>query len=146
GTFWHITDLHWDPTYILSDNPQQVCASSGKQPAVNAGKFGDYVCDSSWHLINSTLYAMKDILPDPDFIIWTGDDTPHVPNEDLGEQAVLSIISNLTYIIHQVFPYTKVYSALGNHDYHPKNQLPAEPNYIYDQVAKMWQGWLNSDS
>lgn len=41
---------------------------------------------------------------------------------------------------------TKVYSALGNHDYHPKNQLPAEPNYIYDQVAKMWQGWLNSDS
>lgn len=32
------------------------------------------------------------------------DDTPHVPNEDLGEQAVLTIISNLTYIIHQVFP------------------------------------------
>lgn len=72
GTFWHITDLHWDPTYILSDNPQQVCASSGKQPAVNAGKFGDYACDSPWHLINSTVYAMKDILPDPDFIIWTG--------------------------------------------------------------------------
>lgn len=72
GTFWHITDLHWDPTYILSDKPEQVCASSGKQPAVNAGKFGDYACDSPWHLINSTVYAMKDILPDPDFIIWTG--------------------------------------------------------------------------
>lgn len=36
------------------------------------------------------------------FII--SDDTPHVPNEDLGEQSVLSIISNLTYIIRQVFP------------------------------------------
>ncbi|XP_003977159.1 acid sphingomyelinase-like phosphodiesterase 3b isoform X2 [Takifugu rubripes] len=146
GTFWHITDLHWDPTYKLNDNPELVCASSGKQPAVNAGEFGDYVCDSPWSLINSSVYAMKDILPDPDFIIWTGDDTPHVPNEDLGEEAVLSIISNLTHIIRQVFPYTKVYSALGNHDYHPKSQLPAEPNYIYDQIAKMWQDWMNSDS
>lgn len=32
------------------------------------------------------------------------DDTPHVPNEDLGERAVLDIIGNLTQIIKQVFP------------------------------------------
>lgn len=72
GNFWHITDLHWDPSYKLSDNAELVCASSNSQPAVNAGIFGDYVCDSPWHLINSTVYAMKDILPDPDFIVWTG--------------------------------------------------------------------------
>lgn len=72
GNFWHITDQHWDPTYKLSDNPELVCASSGKRPAANAGNFGDYVCDSPWHLINSSVYAMKDILPDPDFIVWTG--------------------------------------------------------------------------
>lgn len=41
---------------------------------------------------------------------------------------------------------TKVYSALGNHDYHPKSQLPAAPNYIYDQIANMWQSWLNPES
>ncbi|KAL7394551.1 hypothetical protein ABVT39_027788 [Epinephelus coioides] len=146
GNFWHITDLHWDPTYKLSDNPELVCASSGKQPAVNAGKYGDYVCDSPWLLINSSVYAMKDILPDPDFIVWTGDDTPHVPNEDLGEEAVLHIISNLTHIINQVFPETKVYSALGNHDYHPKSQLPAAPSYIYNRTAEMWQDWLEPQS
>lgn len=72
GTFWHITDLHWDPTYKLNDNPELVCASSGKRPADNPGEFGDYVCDSPWSLINSSVYTMKDILPDPDFIIWTG--------------------------------------------------------------------------
>ncbi|XP_033496416.1 acid sphingomyelinase-like phosphodiesterase 3b [Epinephelus lanceolatus] len=146
GNFWHITDLHWDPTYKLSDNPELVCASSGKQPAANAGKYGDYVCDSPWLLINSSVYAMKDILPDPDFIVWTGDDTPHVPNEDLGEEAVLHIISNLTHIINQVFPETKVYSTLGNHDYHPKSQLPAAPNYIYNRTAEMWQDWLEPQS
>ncbi|KAF7647303.1 hypothetical protein LDENG_00174420 [Lucifuga dentata] len=146
GNFWHITDLHWDPTYKLTDDPELVCASSGKRPAANAGKYGDYVCDSPWDLINSSVYAMKDILPHPDFIVWTGDDTPHVPNEDLGEEMVLHIISNLTHIINQVFPNTKVYSAMGNHDYHPKNQLPAAQNYIYDQIARMWQDWLSPES
>lgn len=72
GNFWHITDLHWDPTYKVTDNPQRVCASSGNRPAANAGSFGDYACDSPWLLINSSVYAMKDILPDPDFIVWTG--------------------------------------------------------------------------
>ncbi|XP_037640761.1 acid sphingomyelinase-like phosphodiesterase 3b [Sebastes umbrosus] len=146
GNFWHITDLHWDPTYKLSDDPELVCASSGKRPAANAGRFGAYACDSPWLLINSSVYAMKDILPDPDFIVWTGDDTPHVPNEDLGEEAVLNIISNLTHIINQVFPNTKVYSALGNHDYHPKSQLPGGPNNIYTRTAEMWQDWLDPES
>ncbi|KAF0045943.1 hypothetical protein F2P81_002472 [Scophthalmus maximus] len=146
GSFWHITDLHLDRTYNLTDAPELVCASSNKRPAANAGKFGDYVCDSSWHLINSTVYAMKAILPDPDFIVWTGDNTPHVPDEDLGDEEVLNIISNLTHIIKQVFPRTKVYSALGNHDYHPKSQLPAGPNHIYNQTAAMWQDWLDPES
>uniref|UniRef100_A0A3B5ATB3 Acid sphingomyelinase-like phosphodiesterase n=1 Tax=Stegastes partitus TaxID=144197 RepID=A0A3B5ATB3_9TELE len=146
GNFWHITDLHWDPTYELSNNPELVCASSGNRPAAGAGKFGDYVCDAPWHLINSSVHAMKNILPDPDFIVWTGDDTPHVPNEDLGEEAVLSIVRNLTHIIKEVFPMTKVYSALGNHDYHPKSQLPAAQNYIYEQISKMWQDWLDPNS
>lgn len=89
---------------------------------------------------------MKAILPNPDFIVWTGDDTPHVPNENLGEEAVLSIISNLTSIINQVFPKTQVYSALGNHDYHPKSQLPGASNNIYNKIAEMWKGWLDPES
>ncbi|KAJ7985253.1 hypothetical protein DPEC_G00350160 [Dallia pectoralis] len=146
GNFWHITDIHWDPTYKLTDNPELVCASSGKRPASRAGKFGDYLCDAPWELINSSIYAMKSILPDPDFIFWTGDDTPHVPNEDLGEEAVLSIIGNLTQIIKHVFPGTKVYSALGNHDHHPKNQQPATQNYMYEQITHLWQSWLEPES
>lgn len=73
GSFWHITDLHWDPTYRLVDrNSGSVCNSSGSRPTPQAGKFGHYLCDSPWDLISSSVHAMKDILPDPDFIIWTG--------------------------------------------------------------------------
>uniref|UniRef100_A0AAY4CXD5 Sphingomyelin phosphodiesterase C-terminal domain-containing protein n=1 Tax=Denticeps clupeoides TaxID=299321 RepID=A0AAY4CXD5_9TELE len=102
--FWHISDLHWDYTYKLGDDPSLVCSSSGRRPAEGAGKFGHYVCDSPWELINSSIYAMKNILEHPDFIVWTGDDTPHVPNEDLGEEKVLFIIEGLTQIIKQLFP------------------------------------------
>lgn len=72
GNFWHITDLHWDPTYEVTEVPERVCGSSGGLPAAAAGPFGDYACDSPWHLIDSSVNAMKAILPDPDFIVWTG--------------------------------------------------------------------------
>uniref|UniRef100_A0A672MYP1 Sphingomyelin phosphodiesterase acid like 3B n=1 Tax=Sinocyclocheilus grahami TaxID=75366 RepID=A0A672MYP1_SINGR len=89
GYFWHISGLHWDPSYDVGSNSASKCASSGGRPTPNAGRFGDYSCDSPWTLINSTLSAMRGILPDPDFIIWTGDITPHVPDEQLGVEPKL---------------------------------------------------------
>lgn len=41
---------------------------------------------------------------------------------------------------------TKVYAALGNHDFHPKNQFPAQSNNIYNQVAELWRSWLSNES
>ncbi|XP_074074061.1 acid sphingomyelinase-like phosphodiesterase 3b [Macrotis lagotis] len=146
GQFWHISDLHLDPEYNASLDPFQVCPSAGSQPVSNAGIWGNYLCDAPWILINSSIYAMKAILPNPDFILWTGDDTPHVPNEKLGEEAVLKIIKRLTELIQLVFPETKVYAALGNHDFHPKNQFPVGSNNIYNQVAELWRPWLNNES
>ncbi|XP_042636210.1 acid sphingomyelinase-like phosphodiesterase 3b [Orycteropus afer afer] len=146
GKFWHISDLHLDPNYTVSEDPLQVCPSAGSQNVSNAGPWGNYLCDSPWALINSSIYAMKKILPDPDFILWTGDDTPHVPNEKLGEAAVLEIVERLTNLIREVFPDTKVYAALGNHDFHPKSQLPAGSNRIYDRIAELWSPWLSNES
>ncbi|KAM3933426.1 acid sphingomyelinase-like phosphodiesterase 3b [Leptodactylus fuscus] len=146
GYFWHLTDLHLDPNYTVTADPEKVCPSAGDQPVTNAGKWGNYLCDSPVSLINSSIYAMKSILPNPDFILWTGDDTPHVPNEKLGEDAVLDIVAQLTTLILQVFPNTKVYSAFGNHDFHPKNQLPVQNNSIYYQVSKLWRRWLKQES
>uniref|UniRef100_A0A8C8ZL43 Sphingomyelin phosphodiesterase acid like 3B n=1 Tax=Prolemur simus TaxID=1328070 RepID=A0A8C8ZL43_PROSS len=104
GKFWHISDLHLDPDYSVSKDPLQVCPSAGSQPVPSAGPWGDYLCDAPWILINSSIYAMKEIEPQPDFILWTGDDTPHVPNERLGEAAVLEIVGRLTKLIREVFP------------------------------------------
>ena len=40
----------------------------------------------------------------PDFLLPSSDDTPHVPDQDLGEEKVLNIVRNLTHIIKKVFP------------------------------------------
>ncbi|XP_006164657.2 acid sphingomyelinase-like phosphodiesterase 3b [Tupaia chinensis] len=144
--FWHISDLHLDPDYQVSEDPLQVCPSAGSQPVPSAGPWGDYLCDSPWVLINSSIHAMKELEPEPDFILWTGDDTPHVPDERLGEAAVLEIVGRVTRLIREVFPDTKVYAALGNHDFHPKNQFPAGSSDIYTRVAELWSPWLSNES
>ncbi|XP_053431782.1 acid sphingomyelinase-like phosphodiesterase 3b isoform X2 [Nycticebus coucang] len=138
--------MHLDLDYSESEDPLQVCPSAGSRPVPNAGPWGDYLCDSPWRLIFSAIYAMKKIEPNPDFILWTGDDTPHVPDEKLGEAAVLEIVGLLTNLVREVFPSTKVYAALGNHDFHPKNQFPARKNSIYNQVAELWKPWLSNES
>lgn len=72
GKFWHISDLHLDPNYKASEDPFQVCPSAGSQAVPNPGPWGDYLCDAPWLLINSSIHAMKEIEPEPDFILWTG--------------------------------------------------------------------------
>uniref|UniRef100_A0A8C5LSR6 Acid sphingomyelinase-like phosphodiesterase n=1 Tax=Leptobrachium leishanense TaxID=445787 RepID=A0A8C5LSR6_9ANUR len=146
GYFWHLTDLHLDPNYTVTSDPKSVCPSAGDQLVTDAGKWGNYLCDSPYALINSSILAMRAILPDPDFILWTGDDTPHVPDDKLGEEAVLDIVEYLTNLIRETFPTTKVYAALGNHDFHPKNQQPINNNTIYNNISEFWSPWLNKES
>ncbi|KAM6371216.1 acid sphingomyelinase-like phosphodiesterase 3b isoform 2-T2 [Pluvialis apricaria] len=146
GRFWHITDLHWDPDYEAAVGAGQMCPSGGSRPGPAAGPWGSYLCDAPWRLLASAVHAMRNRLQRPDFVLWTGDDTPHVPDEKLGEEKVLHIIENLTSLIKETFPDTKVYAAMGNHDFHPKNQLPGKEHRIYNRIAELWHPWLNDAS
>ncbi|NXX80832.1 ASM3B phosphodiesterase, partial [Urocolius indicus] len=146
GRFWHVTDLHWDPEYEAAAAAGQPCPSGGSRAVPSAGPWGSYLCDAPWLLLASAARAMSQRLPRPDFVLWTGDDTPHVPNEQLGEEKVLHIIENLTSLIKETFPGTKVYAAMGNHDFHPKNQFPGKEHRIYNQTAELWRPWLSDAS
>ncbi|NXY07024.1 ASM3B phosphodiesterase, partial [Pteruthius melanotis] len=145
GRFWHLTDLHWDPGYEAAASAGRPCPSGGDR-AGPAGPWGSYLCDAPWSLLHSAARAMRGRLARPDFVLWTGDDTPHVPNEQLGEEKVLHIIANLTSLIKETFPGTKVYTAMGNHDFHPKNQFPGKEHRIYNQTAELWRPWLSDAS
>ncbi|KAG9347489.1 hypothetical protein JZ751_005056, partial [Albula glossodonta] len=146
GRFWHISDLHLDPTYHITDDHTKVCFSSKGYPASDPGLFGDFMCDSPYKLIQSAFQFMRELDPLPDFIIWTGDSPPHVPAEKLSTDLVIHIITNMTYTIREFFPDLPVYPALGNHDYWPQDQFPIATNEIYMAVAKLWKPWLKSEA
>ncbi|XP_072022827.1 acid sphingomyelinase-like phosphodiesterase 3b [Amphiura filiformis] len=137
GTFWHVTDFHYDIFYGDGAYPVSSCRTTDP-----LGKWGSYHCDSPWALINSSVYAMKGFAPDPDFIVWTGDDYPHVPGNRKSEELLLNVVYNLTNLLMDVFPDTAVFPVLGNHDYNPTNQMPPRPNSIYQEISEYWDSWL----
>nr|XP_002122011.1 acid sphingomyelinase-like phosphodiesterase 3b [Ciona intestinalis] len=148
GKFWHVTDLHLDFYYDETKiDANTICPSSFGENTMDAGPFGDYRCDSPWRLVQSAISAMKNIEGDPDFIIWTGDDTLHTSDEDkyLGTELVLETIRNLTDLIKGTFPNTTVHACLGNHDYHHKSQIPPGPSYILSNVAEYWRDWMTEE-
>uniref|UniRef100_A0A8C1MAU9 Sphingomyelin phosphodiesterase acid like 3A n=1 Tax=Cyprinus carpio TaxID=7962 RepID=A0A8C1MAU9_CYPCA len=134
--FWHISDLHLDPTYHITEDHSKVCFSSKGIPALDPGVFGDFLCDSPYRLILSAFSYMKQADLQPEFIIWTGDSPPHVPKEELSTDVVIDVIANMTHTIRQFFPQLPVYP----------DQLPTSANAIYDAVAKLWSPWLNPEA
>ncbi|XP_018598045.1 cyclic GMP-AMP phosphodiesterase SMPDL3A [Scleropages formosus] len=146
GKFWHISDLHLDATYHVSEDHSQVCLSSKGHEALNPGEFGDYMCDSPYELILSAFDFMKRSGQLTDFIIWTGDSPPHFLVEKLSTDIVVQILSNMTSTIRKYFPELMVYPALGNHDYWPQDQFPNSTNKIYQAAADLWEPWLKTEA
>ncbi|CAN9507536.1 unnamed protein product [Ophioblennius macclurei] len=146
GRFWHITDLHLDPTYHLTPDPTKVCFSSKGAPASQPGVFGDFLCDSPFRLIRSAFAGMAPLVQEQDFIIWTGDSPPHVHVDQLSTDVVIQVIRNMTQTIMQHFPNRTIYPAVGNHDYWPQDQLPSSTNAIYRAAAELWKPWLQADA
>uniref|UniRef100_F7C8L5 Sphingomyelin phosphodiesterase acid like 3A n=2 Tax=Ornithorhynchus anatinus TaxID=9258 RepID=F7C8L5_ORNAN len=146
GQFWHVSDLHLDPTYHLTDDHTKVCSSSRGANASNPGPFGDILCDSPYRLILSAFSFMNRSGQPASFMIWTGDSPPHVPVQELSTNTVISVIANMTATIRSLFPGLQVFPALGNHDYWPQDQLPISTSEVYSAVANFWKPWLSEDA
>ncbi|XP_069344020.1 cyclic GMP-AMP phosphodiesterase SMPDL3A isoform X1 [Eulemur rufifrons] len=146
GQFWHVTDLHLDPTYHITDDHTKVCSSSQGANASNPGPFGDVLCDSPYQLILSAFDFIKNSGQEASFMIWTGDSPPHVPPTELSTETVINVITNMTTTIQRLFPNLKVFPALGNHDYWPQDQLPVVSSKVYNAVANLWKPWLDEEA
>lgn len=125
-TFWQITDIHFDAFYSEeAGDPDNWCHhhnSSSSSKAV--GAYGDYSCDSPWTLAKSALQAMREIQPNPDFILWTGDSSPHWQYPSM--EYVFSAERALVALIRTHFPNTKVVPVMGNHDTSPPDFFPGK--------------------
>ncbi|XP_045581283.2 acid sphingomyelinase-like phosphodiesterase 3b isoform X1 [Procambarus clarkii] len=152
GTFWQVTDFHYDVNYTTTGSSSNMCWDKAKvdlglgADGSLPGKFGDYECDAPLELVKSAINAMVERQPRPDFVLWTGDDTAHVSDQYFSTDKVVKIIKDLTAMLNQSFPHTPFYPVLGNHDYYPKNQFPVGTSELQTRVADMWRPWLKNDS
>ncbi|KAH9491715.1 Acid sphingomyelinase-like phosphodiesterase 3b [Bulinus truncatus] len=140
GYFWHVTDFHYDHTY----NNKLSCSNNitGQLPA-----YGDYWCDATWRLVVDSIQAMKNIKPDVDFLIWTGDSVAHISDNNLSVELNLQVVQNVTDELEKTFKGTPVYASLGNHDFYPSGQAsPEANNSFYSNINDMWTDWVINQS
>lgn len=138
GKFWHVTDFHYDHTYLTS---QLSCNA----PVNNPAPLGNYWCDAPWQLVTAAIDAMATYPEDVDFVLWTGDTVAHISNDNLTESINMDVLHNLTQAIASRFPRTPVFAAFGNHDYYPASQFPAVTSFIYNHTAEMWREWIGEE-
>ncbi|GAB6032178.1 Acid sphingomyelinase-like phosphodiesterase 3b, variant 2 [Chamberlinius hualienensis] len=111
------------------------------------GRFGNYDCDAPFELVLSALQFMKIQQPNPDFIVWTGDDDSHVSDSYFSPTIVQNIMGIITTAINNTFPNTNVIPTFGNHDAFPKSQFaPRMFNNWYVEIADLWKNWLGEEA
>ena len=75
--FIQVSDFHLDLDYKEKSSVKSFChtslddiqASDDDLPTI----YGHNRCDSPARLVKATIRQMRKVLPDPDFILWTGD-------------------------------------------------------------------------
>jgi sphingomyelin phosphodiesterase acid-like 3 len=137
GSFLHVSDFHYDWLYSPIGDPHFFCHDVGNRTEP-AGIYGNYLCDAPWTLVESAINSMASNCQNPDFIIWTGDSVPHIPNDQFNSSLVIEIIRNITEALTKKFPNSTLCPVLGNHDFNPAYNLPDSKNDVYQQIGEMW--------
>ncbi|KAK3868599.1 hypothetical protein Pcinc_026034 [Petrolisthes cinctipes] len=142
GTFWQITDIHWDHQYSTDGDRAKMCHKNYNPTiASHIGVYGDYLCDSPWPLVRSAIQAMVEIKSNPDFVLWTGDNVPHTNDPEPDYSVIFATIANITTELKTAFPDTiPILPVLGNHDAYPKDDYPVAKAEFYGQYLTKG-GW-----
>uniref|UniRef100_A0ABD2W3D3 Acid sphingomyelinase-like phosphodiesterase 3b n=1 Tax=Trichogramma kaykai TaxID=54128 RepID=A0ABD2W3D3_9HYME len=153
--FWHIGDIHYDPTYSIQSNGDgSKCLNSrgseesngggggaGHSSRLNGrgssgGLYGHYDCDSSWALVDSAAKAMKGIhLDSIEFILWTGDALAR--DEEMPLELRMQYLKNITDLLSHTFTGQFIFPVLGHDDVRLLN---------LSQIASLWSNWLPDEA
>uniref|UniRef100_A0A1A9VT24 Calcineurin-like phosphoesterase domain-containing protein n=1 Tax=Glossina austeni TaxID=7395 RepID=A0A1A9VT24_GLOAU len=112
---------------------RQTPSSSAHLP----GRYGDYLCDSPWSLIESAAEAMKSRQGDNvEFVLWTGDGLSHSAHP-MSELKKLEILRNITDLLGRTFSSQFVFPVLGHEDGTTTN---------FRHMGELWRHWLPTEA
>ncbi|TPP66076.1 Acid sphingomyelinase phosphodiesterase 3b [Fasciola gigantica] len=136
--FLQISDIHLDLDYS-----NHTCV----------GTYGDPNCDSPVELLHSAVKATQSLSKthSPDFVIWSGDNGPHIGN--LSTARLQDHIMTVSKTLRGAFPTDKVYilPTVGNHDVFPANQMSPNPHnktrlswcHNLGSNQDLWAPWID---
>jgi len=142
GHFWQLADLHWDQQYTTNGDASKMCHTDSLSET-NIGKYGTYGCDAPWDLVESSIQGMASNDATPDFIFWTGDNSPHTSEPDWPDWPVIfTALRNVSDTIQKYMPNVTIFPILGNHDVYPKDFYPSNSSELYNRYLTEG-GWMN---
>ena len=144
-----ITDIHLDTKYIENgsvycDEPSCCRSPASSYSRIKSGKFGHVGrCDTNLNLIDSLLDKAYEL--QPDFILWTGDNSPH--NSKNGSQEenyeATEIIRDR---LNERFNFTiPIYPALGNHEKYPADLYQSPEENLLERYANIFKDYFYED-
>jgi hypothetical protein len=133
--FLHLSDFHLDRLYNASYGPACFCndpfVANQSDPATEAAEAARCIqapplgmlagsqrgCDSPEGLVNSTLQLARAVLPDPEFILVTGDYVRHSTDGILGGgqarlDLILGTMDRVVELVQHFFPGTATHHAM----------------------------------
>ncbi|KAL7625525.1 hypothetical protein AAE478_004745 [Parahypoxylon ruwenzoriense] len=153
----HYSDIHIDPLYVVGANAnctKPICCReySDEDKAGNnefpAGPNGEHACDAPVSLEESMYAAIKDIVPDAAFSIFTGDVVDHAVWNTSQQQNTLDIEDAYARMTGAGM---LVYGTAGNHEASPANSFPpaftgdseGPSQWVYDVLSSAWSQWID---
>ncbi|KAF4989443.1 hypothetical protein FGRMN_9108 [Fusarium graminum] len=153
----HYSDIHVDQLYTegsSADCNKPICCrpfSEADEPGRTdspAGPFGEHTCDSPASLEQSMYEAIKELVPDAAFTIFTGDIVDHSIWNTTWDYNEHQIITSYEHMDRHM---SIVYGTAGNHEAHPTNayqpsSLGDSSSWIYDLLAGTWSRWIGREA
>ena len=146
GKVLHLSDLHYDPIYNSNALNHRHCACNfvdeekkNNCTAPNSVQYGRVGCDAPLSLIETALASAKANLPNPDFIVLTGDVIRH-HSEGLGGSLpgrLVNLFQIISDLISTYFtPTISVGQSFGNDDF--------QKNYFFNTTEECNQPLLKA--
>ena len=141
-----ITDIHLDVKYIengavFCDEPACCRTPASNFSRIKSGKFGYLArCDTGLELLKSLMDKIYELKPD--FILWTGDNSPHNSKNSSQEEnyeATIIIKDMLDEKFNLSIP---IYPALGNHEVFPADAYIGSEKAMLAEYAEIFKDYF----
>ncbi|KAI1113687.1 Metallo-dependent phosphatase-like protein [Nemania sp. NC0429] len=151
----HYSDIHIDPWYTEGADAnctKFICCrnyADGPTPGEEvrpAGPNGEHTCDSPLVLEQSMYKAIRRLVPDAAFSIFTGDIVDHAVWNTTMIQNTLDVTRAYDRMAAAGM---LVYGAVGNHEASPANSYPplavsSSMQWLYDVLSSSWTRWVGT--